>query len=81
MRICQRRETSFPRTVVALAWANSPWAGSYFYLWHSKLTFGFTRAQLSEELHYWINDGLMAVFFLFVGLKIKRGALVVAAHA
>ena len=62
-------------TVFALLWANSPWAASYFHLWHFKLTFGFGRAQMSEELHFWINDGLMAVFFLLVGLEIKREAL------
>ena len=63
-------------TIVALVWANSPWAASYFHLWHINLTFGFGGAQLSEELHFWINDGLMAVFFLLVGLEIKREALV-----
>ena len=59
-------------TVAALIWANSPWAESYFGLWHTKLTFGFAGQQLSEELHFWINDGLMALFFLLVGLEIKR---------
>jgi NhaA family Na+:H+ antiporter len=63
-------------TVAALIWANSPWAASYFSLWHTKLTFGFAGQQLSEELHFWINDGLMAIFFLLVGLEIKREALV-----
>jgi NhaA family Na+:H+ antiporter len=63
-------------TIVALVWANSPWAASYFHLWHINVTFGFGGAQLSEELHFWINDGLMAVFFLLVGLEIKREALV-----
>ncbi|MGI8890136.1 MAG: Na+/H+ antiporter NhaA [Chthoniobacterales bacterium] len=62
--------------VAALIWANSPWAASYFSLWHTKLTFGFAGRQLSEELHFWINDGLMAIFFLLVGLEIKREALV-----
>jgi NhaA family Na+:H+ antiporter len=63
-------------TVAALFWANSPWAATYFSLWHTKLTLGFASLQLSEELHFWINDGLMAVFFLVVGLEIKREALV-----
>jgi NhaA family Na+:H+ antiporter len=63
-------------TVAALVWANSPWAASYFHLWHIKLTVGFAGRQLSEELHFWINDGLMAVFFLLVGLEVKREALV-----
>src|ERR1043165_398042 len=63
-------------TIIALGCANSPWAASYFHLWHINVTFGFGSAQLSEELHFWINDGLMAVFFLLVGLEIKREALV-----
>jgi NhaA family Na+:H+ antiporter len=63
-------------TIVALAWANSPWAASYHDLWHTNLTFGFAGAQLSQPLHFWINDGLMAVFFLLVGLEIKRELLV-----
>jgi NhaA family Na+:H+ antiporter len=63
-------------TIVALIWANSPWAESYFHLWHIELTFGFAGRSLSEPLHFWINDGLMAVFFLLVGLEIKRELLV-----
>jgi NhaA family Na+:H+ antiporter len=63
-------------TIVALVWANSPWAASYFHLWHTDLTFGFAGRHLSEPLHFWINDGLMALFFLLVGLEIKREILV-----
>jgi len=63
-------------TIIALTWANSPWAESYHHLWHTNLTFGFAGAQLSEPLHFWINDGLMALFFLLVGLEIKRETLV-----
>ena len=62
--------------VIALAWSNSPWAASYFQLWQTDLTFGFAGARLSEPLHFWINDGLMALFFLLVGLEIKREVLV-----
>jgi NhaA family Na+:H+ antiporter len=62
--------------IVALVWANSPWAGSYVDLWHTKLTLGFAGNAVSEPLHFWINDALMAVFFLLVGLEIKREALV-----
>src|SRR5438552_6460163 len=63
-------------TVAALIWANSPWAGSYFHLWHKNLSLGFAGKLLSEPLHFWINDGLMALFFLLVGLEIKREMLV-----
>jgi NhaA family Na+:H+ antiporter len=63
-------------TVIALAWANSPWAESYADLWHTKLTVGVDDFSISKDLTHWINDGLMAVFFLVIGLEIKREVLV-----
>ena len=63
-------------TLVALVWANSPWGDSYAALWHTKLTFGLGEYSLSKDLTHWINDGLMAVFFLVVGLEIKREIMV-----
>ncbi len=63
-------------TVIALAWANSPWADSYFHLWEIELSVGLASRPVSGSLHHWINDGLMAVFFLLVGLEIKRELLV-----
>lgn len=63
-------------TAVALAWANSPWAASYHHLWETPVTIGAPGFGLTETLHHWINDGLMAVFFFVVGLEIKRELLV-----
>jgi NhaA family Na+:H+ antiporter len=63
-------------TVAALVWANSPWGASYAALWGSKLTVGLGDFSLSKDLTHWINDGLMAIFFLVVGLEIKREVLV-----
>jgi len=63
-------------TVIALAWANSPWVESYVALWHTKLTVGVGDFSISKDLTHWINDGLMAIFFLVVGLEIKREVLV-----
>jgi NhaA family Na+:H+ antiporter len=63
-------------TVVALVWANSPWAAGYAHLWHVDLTFALAKWRLSHSLHFWINDGLMALFFLLVGLEIKRETLI-----
>ena len=57
---------------LALAWANSPWAGSYAALWHLDLGFGLERFLPHHDLHFWVNDGLMTVFFLVVGLEIRR---------
>ena len=56
----------------ALALANSPLAEAYEHLWDIPLTIGIVDHSLSLTLHQWINDGLMAVFFLLVGLEIKR---------
>ncbi len=55
-------------TVVSLALANSPLAGPWLALWHLKL------GPLSIE--HWINDALMAVFFLMIGLELERGIYV-----
>ena len=64
-------------TVIALAWANSPWSQSYNHLWHTYLNVNIGNLlNLNYSLHYWINDGLMAVFFFTVGLEIKRELLV-----
>jgi NhaA family Na+:H+ antiporter len=57
---------------VALVWANSPWQASYHDLWTTELPIGFGDHVLRLDLRDWVNDGLMAVFFLVVGLEIKR---------
>jgi NhaA family Na+:H+ antiporter len=61
--------------IAALALANSPLAEAYERLWQIPLTVGIIDHSLSLTLHQWINDGLMAVFFLLVGLEIKRELL------
>src|SRR5580698_10489493 len=61
----------FGATVVALVWANSPWSGSYFAIWKLPVNLG-SRPLFSMDLHHWIDDGLMVLFFLVVGLEIKR---------
>ncbi|MDR0995757.1 MAG: Na+/H+ antiporter NhaA [Tannerella sp.] len=59
--------------VVAMLLANSPWAHDYFGFFEHKLGFRFDgRPYLEFDLHHWINDGLMAVFFFVVGLELKR---------
>jgi NhaA family Na+:H+ antiporter len=63
-------------TILALMWANSPWAGAYEAFWHTKLSVTFGGYGLALDLHHAINDGLMALFFFFVGLEIKREVLV-----
>lgn len=63
-------------TVIALVWANTPFAENYFHLWHTGISISIGSFILSYSLHHWINDGLMAVFFFVVGLEIKREFLV-----
>ena len=63
-------------TLVALAWANSPWADSYQALWHAPVVIQFGGFEIEKDLLHWINDGLMAVFFFVVGLEIKREVMV-----
>jgi NhaA family Na+:H+ antiporter len=60
--------------LAAIVWANSPWSQSYVDLWETPL-----RIELGDVLHLdhlslraWVNDALMAVFFLLVGVEIKR---------
>jgi NhaA family Na+:H+ antiporter len=64
-------------TIVALVWANSPWAANYHALWQTPITIGIGPYTLSKGAFLWINDGLMAIFFFVVGLEIKREFLVV----
>jgi Na+:H+ antiporter, NhaA family len=62
--------------VIALVWVNSPLGNTYDALWATKLELSIGPFALSESLLHWINDGLMAIFFLVVGLEIKREVLV-----
>jgi NhaA family Na+:H+ antiporter len=63
----------FAMTILALAWANSPWAHSYEELWHhTELAVGLGHWHFEMSLGHFVNDGLMAVFFFVVGLEIKR---------
>lgn len=58
--------------VAALVWANSPWSDSYERVWASRVSIKVVRQTLDLDLRHWVNDGLMTIFFLVVGLEIKR---------
>ncbi len=58
--------------ILALVWANSSFAETYFHLWETEFSLGFGQFAFSLPLIEWINDGLMVIFFFVVGLEIKR---------
>jgi NhaA family Na+:H+ antiporter len=57
---------------IALAWANSPWSAGYFHILEFPLGIRVGGFAFAKPVHYWINDGLMTLFFFVVGLEIKR---------
>ncbi len=59
-------------TAVALGLANSPWGASVAAFWAQPLTITLGPIELTYPIWYWINDGLMALFFFVIGLEIKR---------
>lgn len=59
-------------TAVALFLANSPWAQWYKDFWHTPVQLSIGRFALNHPLEWWVNDGLMTLFFFVVGLEIKR---------
>lgn len=62
----------FSATLLAVAWANSPYGETYQAVWGYELGVKMTNFELVKPLILWINDGLMAVFFFLIGLEIKR---------
>ena len=59
-------------TILALIWANSPWSHSYQSLWSTRLAVTLGGGGISMDLRHWVNEGLMTLFFLVVGLEAKR---------
>ncbi|AQX21001.1 sodium/proton antiporter, NhaA family [Bartonella sp. CDC_skunk] len=56
----------------ALIFANSKYIALYEAFWHTSLGFNFGHFNLSWDLHFWVNDVLMTVFFLVAGMEIRR---------
>lgn len=61
-------------TVIALIWANSPFRAAYETLWSTDFSLSLGRYVFGFDLHHWLNDGFMTLFFFIVGLEIKREA-------
>jgi NhaA family Na+:H+ antiporter len=66
----------FVAALLAVIVANSALSEQYFALWEMKLGVAIADHTISMSLMHWINDGLMALFFLMVGLEIKRELLI-----
>ncbi len=56
----------------ALLWANSPFAHSYHEVWSWPVPLRLGEFTFVRPLHFWINDALMTVFFLVVGMEVRR---------
>ncbi len=65
----------FVATLLALVVANSSFGSEYFKLWDMPLALSLGEFSISMSVNAWIDDGLMALFFLMVGLEIKREVL------
>ncbi len=57
---------------IAIVWANSPWSDTYVHLWEYQLSITIGEWSVRNDLHHWINDGLMSMFFFVIGLELKR---------
>ena len=51
-------------TIISLVLANSVFSAEYIHFWHTNFA--------GQPLEYWINDGLMTIFFLLIGLELER---------
>ena len=67
--------------ILAMLIANSPLASNYQALLLRDVAIGIAPLQLTKSVLHWVNDGLMAIFFLLVGIEIKREYLAYLAEA
>ncbi|MDD1963830.1 Na+/H+ antiporter NhaA [Pseudomonas putida] len=58
--------------IAALLWANSSISLSYGDFWHTQVSITFGSLSLGQSLHFLVNDGLMTIFFLVVGMEIRQ---------
>ena len=63
-------------TIISLIIANSAVGENYIHFMHQTIDISFGGLALDHSIEQWVNDGLMAIFFLMVGLEVKRELLV-----
>ncbi len=59
-------------TVISILIANSFLGDGYLEFWHTKIGFEIGNLNLKYSIEHWVNDGLMAIFFLLIGLEMER---------
>lgn len=59
-------------TIISIVIANSSAGDGYLHFWHKEIGLDSEQFHLRHSIEYWINDGLMTIFFLLVGLEIER---------
>ncbi len=75
------RSQAFPGALLvtcaaaAIVIANSPWADAWHHVWHADFAVTLGGTTIAKSVAHWINDGLMVLFFFFVGLEIKHEVL------
>ena len=74
-KIAQSGFLLFFAAVTAFIWSNIDSEG-YLHFWHQEFAIGFSGFTMKHSLVHWVNEALMTIFFLTVGLEIKREMLV-----
>lgn len=74
-KIAQSGFLLFFAAIAAFIWSNIDSEG-YLHFWHQEFAIGFSGFTMKHSLVHWVNEALMTIFFLTVGLEIKREMLV-----
>ncbi len=59
-------------TLISVVIANTPIGAQYVHFWHQHIDLSIAGISLDFSIEHWINDGLMTIFFLLIGLEIER---------